>query len=245
MCIFCSNYRARMVRYLLLKCFLIAAVACSAQSFEVLGLQDTYRGVIGETIRVPLRFRNNSDRPIILVIRKVANQIGTSQKNFFCIDNTCLDHRTEDYTLKLEPDEVLGSLQVALEAGLAHGASSVKYLVFNKSNTSDSFEFELNFNVDERAEKQDIYSSPHVMLHDVYPNPVTDHAFVEYSIIDPQVKAKIILHNILGNAIDDYPLPASENKVKIRADALTSGIYFYTLYIDDEGVVTRKLIVRK
>jgi hypothetical protein len=245
MCIFCSNYWPGMIRPLLIICFLTWAIGSSAQSFELIGLQDTYRGIIGETIKVPIRFKNNSDRPITLVIRKVSNQIGTTQKNFYCIDNNCLDHRTDDFVLKVEPNQVLSSLQVALEAGLAQGASSIKYLAFNKANPSDAFEFELNFLVEEKMEKEDIYASDRIMLHDVYPNPVTDHAFVDYNILDTHIKAKIMIHNILGNAIEEYPLPSSENKVKIRADALNSGIYFYTLYIDGEGVITQKLLVKK
>jgi hypothetical protein len=43
----------------------------------------------------------------------------------------------------------------------------------------------------------------------------------------------------------DYDLPASETRVKIQADELISGVYFYTVYIDNSGVLTRKLIVRK
>lgn len=234
-----------MARYLWLICFIIMASGSFAQSFELIPLQETYRGIIGETIKVPIKFKNNSDKTVTLVIRKVSDLIGTTQKNFFCIDNTCLDHHTEDYVLKVEPNQVLNSFQVALEAGLAQGVSSIKYLAFNKSNPGEAFEFELNFLVEEKGEKQNIYTSDYLMLHDVYPNPVTEDAFVDYSILDSQVKAKIIIHNILGNTMEEYPLPASENKVKIRAENLNAGIYFYTLYIDNEGVITRKLIVKK
>jgi len=83
------------------------------------------------------------------------------------------------------------------------------------------------------------------MLKDVYPNPIIDNAFVDYQILNEEVKAKIVLHNILGNIIEEYPLISSENKLKIRADGLNAGIYFYTLYIDNDGVITRKLVVKK
>jgi hypothetical protein len=223
----------------------VAAAGCMAQSFEMVGLQENYPGVIGETIKVPLRLKNVTDRPITLIVRKVAAQIGTSQKNYYCIDNQCLDHKTEDFVVRLEANQTLSTLQVALEAGLALGSSTVKYIAFNKSSPAEVFEFELNFQVEEAAEKQDIYSSVNIQLHDVYPNPATDHAWVDYTIFDSQVKAKIMIHNILGNTIEEYPLPVSENKVKIRAEALNPGIYFYTLYIDNEGVITRKLLVKK
>ncbi|HYC84264.1 MAG TPA: T9SS type A sorting domain-containing protein [Chryseosolibacter sp.] len=232
-----------MVRFLVLICFLIAAGGVNAQSFELLGLQDTYRGNIGETIKVPLRLKNLSDKPITLTVRKVSAELGSTQKNFFCVDDNCSD--TEDFTVRLDPGQTLTPVQVGLEAGLAQGVSSMKYLAYNKANPAESFEFELNFIVEEASKKQDIYMSTRIMLHDVYPNPVTEYAFVSYHVVNQQVKAKIVIHNILGNAMEDYPLPASENVVKISVAALNSGIYFYTLYVDNEGVITRKLIVKK
>ena len=63
--------------------------------------------------------------------------------------------------------------------------------------------------------------------------------------MNDQIKAKIVVHNILGNIVGEYSLPSFENFVRVKTDDLSAGIYFYTLYIDNEGVMTRKLIVRK
>jgi hypothetical protein len=59
------------------------------------------------------------------------------------------------------------------------------------------------------------------------------------------LKAKVVIHNILGSQVGHYELPVFETKVKIQADELTSGVYFYTVYLDNIGVLTRKLVVRK
>jgi hypothetical protein len=234
-----------MIRCLLTVCLVFAAWFTHAQSFEVVGLQENYRGIIGETIKVPLHFRNNTDKPILLVIRKIASQLGSTQKNFFCIDENCMDHRTDDYMVKIEPGQTLNSFQIGLETGIAQGISSVRYLVFNKLSPSDASEFDLNFMVDEKPEKIAIYTSELIILHDVYPNPVKDQAFADYTLLDEGVKAKLVIHNILGNRIEDYELPYTENKVKIRAENMNSGVYFYTLYIDNIGLVTRKFMVKK
>ncbi|MBT1697986.1 T9SS type A sorting domain-containing protein [Fulvivirgaceae bacterium PWU4] len=225
--------------------FNLIAVSLAAQSFEISGLKDAYKGLIGETIKVPLHIHNTSDKPLTLVIRKVHAQIGGTQKNYFCADNNCLDHRVEDYTLKIDAFQTLSFLQVALDAGLAADHSAIRYVAFNKANPGENFEFELNFQVEESPNKLDIYSSRHITLHDVYPNPVSEHAFVDYKVLDEKIKAKIVIHNLLGNSIEEYALPSNENRVKIRADDMSAGIYFYTLYINNEGVVTRKLIIKK
>jgi hypothetical protein len=225
--------------------FILISGVLKAQNFELSTLQDSYRGSIGDLIRAPLQLRNTSEKSITLVIRKVETQIGGTQKSYFCVDNNCLDQRMEDYILKLEPGQTLQNFSIGLEAGLVEGFSAVKYLVYNKSNPAESRQFELNFMVEGRAEKSNIYTSRHITIHDVYPNPVTDRANIDYQLHNDEVKTKIVIHNILGNALTEYELPYSETKVKILTDQFSAGIYFYTLYIDNEGVMTRKLIVKK
>jgi hypothetical protein len=234
-----------MRHYLLLLSVLALAACVQAQSFEISGIQDNYTGLIGDIIKAPVRIRNTSDKTIYLLVRKISAQIGGTQRNYYCIDNNCLDQRIEEYTLRLEPDQIMSSLHIALEAGLAQGQSSIRFHVINKANSSDIVEFELNFQVEEKAEKEHIYSSRHMTLYDLYPNPVSVDAFVAYKMYDEQIKAKIVIHNILGNPIEEYTLPFVDEHVKIKAETLTAGIYFYTLYIDGEGVITRKLIVKK
>jgi hypothetical protein len=68
---------------------------------------------------------------------------------------------------------------------------------------------------------------------------------MDYKIHNDQVKAKIVLHNLLGSSVEEHSLPPLETRLKIRTDNLDAGIYFYTLYVDNEGVITRKLIVKK
>lgn len=234
-----------MRHFLWLACIWSITFELPAQSFEVGSLQEVYKGYIGETVKVPLHLTNTTDKPVTLLIRRIGANLGGTQKNYLCPDNNCLDQRIEDFTIRLAPGETLNNFQIALEAGLADGASSVKYLVINRYNPSDNMEFDLHFAVSERSDRESVFSSPHIVLHDIYPNPIVDYAFVNYEMANDEVEAKIIIHNILGNPIDEYNLPSAENKVKIRAESMGAGIYFYTLYLDNEGVVTRKLIVKK
>lgn len=229
---------------LLIVCILVCGIL-QAQNFELSGLQDSYKGSIGDLIRAPLLLKNNSEKSITLIIRKVETQIGSTQKSYFCIDNNCLDQRTEDYVIKIEPGQTLQNFSIGLEAGLVEGFSELKYIIYNKANLNESRPFEIHFVVEGKPEKSNIYTSRLITIHDVYPNPVTDRANIDYQLHSDEVKTKIVIHNILGNALTEYELPYSETKVKILADQLSAGIYFYTLYIDNEGVMTRKLIVKK
>jgi hypothetical protein len=234
-----------MLRKLLSAVLVFLTLSVCGQSFEVTGLQEMYKGSIGETVKAPLRFKNITDKPIVLVIRKLQEQIGSTQRNFFCPDGNCLEEKVTDYVMRLEPGQTLSSLQFGLEGGLVPGGSYVRYIAFNKSNPSQFIEFDLNFNIEEKPEKQNIYQSSLITIKDVYPNPTVDHAFVNYNLLSDRTKAKIRVHNILGNIVGEYDLNPSETLLRIKTEDLNAGIYFYTLYLDNESVMTRKLIVKK
>ena len=234
-----------MMRWLLSVSFLLACTCGFAQGFELASLLDLHKGTIGEIVKAPVRFKNTTDKPITLILRKVSSQIGSTQKNFFCIDNNCLDARVEDYIVRVDAGQTLANFYVALEAGLMPGTSSVRYIAYNKSLPSQPIEFDINFAVDEKPEKQRLYTSRAISVHEIYPNPVVDQAYVDYRILDDRVKAKVRLHNILGTILGEYELPASETMMIIKTYELNAGIYFYTLYLDNEGVMTRKLVVKK
>ncbi len=234
-----------MRRLLLVAGFCWIGLGLSAQNFEVVGLEESYMGTVGEIIQAPIKIKNKFDKPITLILKRIETQIGSSQRNFFCPNNNCLEQRTDTYTIRLEPGETFESFSVGLEAGLTEGFSSVKYQVYNKANPSEITQFDLNFMVEGKREKSNIYSSEFITIHDVYPNPVITNARIDYNIHQERAKAKIVIHNILGSALSVYDLAASQTSVKIEADALNTGIYFYTLYVNNVGVITRKLMVKK
>jgi hypothetical protein len=234
-----------MKRLLLMVGFVSICPVVTAQSFEVSGLQESYKGSIGNIIHAPLHFKNTTEKPIVLIIRRTETQIGTSQKSLFCYDNNCFEARSEDYVLRIEPGQTIKNFSIGLEAGLTEGFSNMNYVIFNKSNPTDSRPIDFNFIVEEKSERNNIYTSRFITLYDVYPNPVTTSASIDYQLHSDRVKSKIIVHNILGNLQSEYEMPFNERSIKILADNLSAGIYFYTLYIDNEGVMTRKLIVKK
>jgi hypothetical protein len=233
-----------MIKTLWLVAFLSLSLTLCGQGFEVAVAPENVKGIIGETLKTPVRFKNNTEKTITLIVKKVSAQIGSTQKNFFCIDNTCLDAKVEDYLIKLEPGQTFNSFQIGIESGLVSGESSVKYIAYNRYNPSDAIEFELNFSVDEKPIKQSLYTSPQISIHDVYPNPAIEHYYVDYKIFSDRIKARMVIHNILGNVLKEYELPYNENKIKIRTEELSAGIYFYTLYIDRKCVMTRKIVVK-
>jgi hypothetical protein len=121
-----------MKRLLLMVGFVSICAVVTAQSFEVSGLQESYKGSIGNIIHAPLHFKNTTEKPIVLIIRRTETQIGTSQKSLFCYDNNCFEARSEDYVLRIEPGQTIKNFSIGLEAGLTEGFSNMNYVIFNK-----------------------------------------------------------------------------------------------------------------
>ncbi len=218
-----------------------------AQNFEVAETEQIFKGKVGEKIVAQISIKNLSNHPIQLVVKRIDKVIGTSQTTYFCWDGQCQPSDQDEMPLskKLSANEKSLKLESVLEAGLVPGISSVKYLIYNRDNPAEALEYEVNYTIEENNEGKVLFSSADVKLKDIYPNPVTEYAIIDYELINDNTNAKIVLHNVLGSVVGEYILAPYENKLKINIDDFNPGVYFYTLYIDNDGVITHKLIIRK
>ena len=234
-----------MKRIVLIFLAIASSVSAWAQVLEWTDRQENIQAGLGQTIRIPIRIRNTSEKAQFFVIRKAQGDLGSNQKGYFCFGDECFDPGVDQFTKRLEAGEILTNLYFTVETGLVTTANSLHFEVFPRGNPSGGLEHAFSLNVDEKPTKSLVFQSKDITIHDVYPNPVVDIAFIDYRIHNESLKAKVVIHNILGSSVGHYELPVFESKVKVQADELTSGVYFYTVYVDNIGVLTRKLVVRK
>ncbi|MBX2915944.1 MAG: T9SS type A sorting domain-containing protein [Cyclobacteriaceae bacterium] len=223
----------------------MTSLLAGAQQFELPDIQENYQALVGETLRIPIKIKNHSDKATFYIIRKAQSDLGQSQKGYFCLDKNCLEASFSEFSKRVEAGETIQQLAFVLESGLVASQHSIRFQVYPKGNPTEMREFTVFVNVMDRVEKPVLFQSKEITIQDVYPNPVQDHAYIEYRIHQENTKAKLSIHNILGKPMDNIELPAHETRVKLSTEEYTAGIYFYTLYLDNNGVLTRKLIVRK
>ncbi|MEQ8927943.1 MAG: T9SS type A sorting domain-containing protein [Fulvivirga sp.] len=217
------------------------------QSFEVVETNKVFVGKVGEKVAAEIPIKNLTDRPIQIVIRRLDKVIGTSQSTYICWEGQCLTKEEEQIPLskRISAQEVSKKFVSTLEAGLVPGISSVKYLIYNRDNPSDAVEYEVNYTIEEAVEEKFLYESAEIQLKEIYPNPVSEFAILNYNLKDEDVQAEIVLHNVLGSVIGKYDLTPFETKLKIVTEDFNPGVYFYTLYLDGDGVTTHKIVIRK
>ena len=235
-----------MIRFGSIFLLVLSSFLASSQSVEWIDRQENYQVGLGQTIRIPIRIRNSSDRAQTIVVSKAMAELGLNQKGYFCMGDECLDPQIDQITKRLEPGEMLTNLFFTVEPGLFPNLNSFRFEAFPKGSPQAGQEHNFSLSVEEKPVKSFVFQSRDITIHDVYPNPVTDReAFIDYRMNDESIKAKVVIHNILGSPVGNYELPSFETRVKIQADELSSGVYFYTLYLDNVGVLTRKMVVRK
>ncbi len=235
-----------MLKQLLLLGFFVLSVGIvCAQHGEAIDPHDNIQTTINQTVRIPLRVKNNTDKPQFYVIRKVKGDLGDTQKGYFCLNNKCLDATIEEFSKRVEPGETLFELYYTLESGIQSTQTTLKFEYFPKGNAQVALEKNVTVVVEERPSRTYVFQSKEITMYDIYPNPIQFQAFIDYKLQSESVKAKIVIHNILGKNMGEYELTTSETRVKIEVDDLLPGVYFYTLYLDNNGILTRKLMVRK
>lgn len=236
----------------ILTIFLMLGIASMAQSLRLVDTNLNQNGIVGKDIVTTVNIFNTTDQTIRYRVYEVSKQIGSSQVNLICVGEDCfkeaaISRKDVDPVLVRSVDarQIDKTISIILESGLVQAISSVTYRIENVDNPTDFTTFEINYEVSELKDESLLYSSKNVDLSDVYPNPVTEVAIFDYHLKDDSKEAKIIIHNVLGSIAGEYMLSPYEHQLKVSVEQFNPGVYFYSLYIDNEGVATKKLVVRK
>lgn len=125
----------------------------------------------------------------------------------------------------------------------------------NKAPVESNYSFErLNLSVSpvtnnsplpEKSDDNWLYVSDQVTISNIYPNPASDNASLNYIFYDAQTSVKVVVRNVLGSVVGEYTLSAQERQLTLPVDRFIPGVYFYTLWVNNKSVVTKKLIVKR
>ncbi|GAB4133107.1 MAG: hypothetical protein OHK0045_14330 [Raineya sp.] len=86
------------------------------------------------------------------------------------------------------------------------------------------------------------FENHQISISNPYPYPANEVVSFNYQL-QPNVDARIIMYDILGNEIAAYRLQAEYNKLVIQTSSLRTGVYLYSLVLEGKNVATKKLVV--
>jgi hypothetical protein len=202
-------------------------------------------GKIGSSHRKSIIIQNDSKESKEYILKFLRGNIGSSQNIKLCVADKCYDPRKElsKIKLNLQPGEIFTDLYIEFDLGIAELRGNFDLHFVNPNNNRDVFLIEavyevFNPSLDETNHKD-------ISLGSVFPNPSTSTAQIDYEFKNPNATAKITLNSFIGNPVAEFQLDPLQKSLMINVADLNPGVYFYTLFVDNKNIVTKKLVVKK
>lgn len=206
----------------------------------------TVEGLPDEELIKNIFVTNTGTDTAEVLVRRINNYTVPETANQFC------------WGLCFPPDVNLSSLAIAIDPLATNdsdfygeyfpygnsGITRVTYVFFNAVDSSDYTAVHVNYDVSVTGIAED--EGYPVFLGNVYPNPADNVAHFDYEIIDPNItdRVKIEIFNLLGSKISEIALKSEAGTARLLTSDLDEGLYFYSLFINDDVVSTQKLIIR-
>ncbi|GAB3233133.1 T9SS type A sorting domain-containing protein [Algoriphagus aestuariicola] len=224
---------------------LFAPILAGAQQVRVLSEAVEFSGDIGSSQRKTVILQNESNQTKTYFLKNVRGSVGSSQKVRVCLNDQCFDPKKDlaKISIKLAPGEIVTDLYLEFEMGIAETRGSFDLFFVNSENIRENFVVEARYEVASGAGADFLHKD--IKLGEIYPNPSNRVAQIDYELVNPATKAKISINSFIGNPIAEYELDPERNSLLINVTDFQPGVYFYTLFIDNKNVVTKKLQVKK
>ena len=241
-----------MKKLILFSSIILLALTASSQSFSILNSLKqnisnsniTITGDVNSIIYAYLYIVNNTTDSSICKLKKIETNVLVNTTNSFCFNGQCYPPYffVSPVTMTLQAGDTSNSLGFSGDytPGGIVGSSVITYVVYNDANHNDSTYVVVTYQADAASiSKPDIsridFSNP-------YPNPVTSQTKINYNIPESFNKATLILRNLIGTQVKEYIIDNPQGKILLDLTDINEGIYFYSLIIDGNVILTRKLI---
>jgi len=226
---------------------LFSPIIAEAQQIRVLSEDLQFSGDLGSSQRKSIILQNESNQSKTYLLKNIRGNVGSSQKVRICIGEQCFDPKRDLAKVKIsmKPGEIVTDLYLEFEMGIVETMGSFDLFFVNPENIRETFMVEARYSVSNPDKKIDEFDYKDIKLSDVYPNPSSRIAQLDYQFNNPKVKAKITINSFIGNPIAEYELDPESSSLSINVSEFKEGIYFYTLFLDNKNIVTKKLQIKK
>jgi len=240
-----------MKNIILLISFILLTISIFAQSFKILdeSKQDITNGAVTLSDNVDSLMKgqiyivNNTLIATPFKVKKIETNVLSNSVNTFCFGGQCYPPYVMETptSMMLQPgDTTEPNDYYADYTGSAAGSSIITYVVYNANNVNDSVYVTITYNTTPAGISKVDFSK--VDFSNPYPNPVSSLTRMNYNIPANFSKATLILRNLIGTSVKEFVIEDPQGKLVMDLSDLKEGIYFYSLIIDDNVILTRKLI---
>lgn len=243
-----------MRKFLLFIFFLgIISINISAQDFQLFSADNVvipnnsiiqvYGNPSSEVIESILWIKNNSTTLRSLKVKKeISMNLDGTENTFFWDSFNNSDIIESPTSVIIEPFQTHKGFVANYVPNFTKGVMSIKYTFFDANNPNIYVAVTIDFITDEAA---NLFSQPLFTLSDAYPNPAESVVYFDYVLSRNILNAKIIIRTLLGSVIAERNIEGTQGKININIEEFVDGIYFYSLVLNSEIKLTKKLIVKQ
>lgn len=188
---------------------------------------------------------NNGASAIDVKVRKKTLELLPGAFNTFCWGQ-CFSPSVDEspYPVTLAAGETNSTgFYADYNAFGADGLTVVRYTFFDVDQPGDSVSVILKFYTTPASVNDNVAIKAEIS--NPYPNPANSKCQFTYSIPMNVNDSKIVIMDLAGNIVHSVTLIPGDGKATVDVTAFASGIYFYSLWLHDKPVTTRKMIVQK
>ena len=189
---------------------------------------------------------NNSEDTVDVWMTKVETDIIPLTVNTFCWGQSCYG-----------PGTYTSTTPVAIGGGVTdsasfvgyyrpegiEGTSAITYIFFTIDEPIDSVRFTVNYISGHAGLVNHLLAE--TKLSEAYPNPTSHNVFFDYKLPNGINSATLVVHNLLGSKVNEIKIIEPAGKIELNTSELNEGIYFCTLVVKSEVVVSKKLVVNR
>lgn len=189
-------------------------------------------------------FTNNTDNNVNIKVRR--NQVsmleGTS--SYFKWNQTLAPtiDMSEAYLINAGESTPDDFFKVYYQPYGQIGISIIEFTFFNINVENEYITLVIKFNTTSDDIDENILRN--MTVSDIYPNPAKDIVSIDFDIPRDVETASVKIVNVLGSIVKEQSIERGSNKLSIDVSDLNDGIYFYSMFINEELYKTERLVVK-
>ncbi len=198
-----------------------------------------------DPIQMDIQTTNNTSVPVSVKIRKIINAGDTisGTTNTFCW-GVCYPPNIylSPNALTIDPGATVDEFDGDYTPAGINGISTISYVFFNTADTNDAVKVTVQYNASPTGVAEKLLEK--VNFSSAYPNPASKNVNFNYSLPVDFNSANLTISNILGTVVREVKINNISGSLQIPVSELSDGIYFYSLKVNEQLLLTKKMIVR-
>lgn len=195
-----------------------------------------------------LKIVNQTDKALAVFMKKIIHYQVDSTSNYFCLNPKCWPNADSTNIADSIPAGATDSSFVThydhffvYEKPIPPGLTSITYFFYDNTTLDHPVNAQVTVNYLVSGVGIQNGFSPDVTL---YPNPASGFTTFRYELLSLCKNANLSIRNMQGVEVSSFPLDLKSGRVIIPTGHLPSGIYLYTLHVDGNNILSRKLSVQ-